>query len=131
MFREGEDICFSFKQGWEFSNLFFALLLKIAQIKERPWAIRSGCSWQKSVSNSLPTTNDLLEKIPKNCIFCMFLTVSPLFCQRATVSNLLTLLFWSEQPERFAQINKRIALLLFCSQKTRSKNRRVNSQPWL
>ena len=131
MFREGEDISFSFKQGWEFANLFFALLLKIAQIKERPWAIRSGCFWQKSVSNSLPTTNDLLEKIPTNCIFCMFLTVFPLFLPKSNREQFAHIALLIREPERFAQINERIALLLFCLQKTHSINRRVNSQPWL
>ena len=104
-----EGMCFQFqggqsnKQGWEFAHLLFALSFKIAQIKERPWLIPSGCSWQKSdcegiaqvpLNKITEVAHDkratwanrschsqkraiLLKKIEKNCIICMCLTVFP------------------------------------------------------
>ena len=36
------------RQGWEFALLLFTLSLKIALLKERPWAIRSRHSFKKS-----------------------------------------------------------------------------------
>ena len=94
------DIQEPLMQGWKF--VLFALWIKIAQIKERPWAICSGCSWKKSdleriaqvALNKRATVSDLLkslfchEQFTQNNVkqivfFRMFFTVFPLFMPKS------------------------------------------------
>ena len=55
-----------------FSSFALVLLLKIAQIKERPWVIGSGRSWQKSIHEQI--AQDALNKkaTMSNCSGCSF-----------------------------------------------------------
>ena len=121
--------------------------------KERSWANRSCCSLLKS--DMIELLSDMIKSLSKNerfawkiCIFCMFLTVFPLFMPKSEALLLLFahLLFFKELPwairschslqksERAIRSKKMklITISLFRSHKklaTCSKNQRANSQP--
>ena len=87
-FDENIYSCIHCRQGWE-----FALSLKIAHFKERPWAICSRRSLQKSdvsgfatdVSKSLSKYEWFARKIR---IFRMFLTVFPLINAQERIAHM-------------------------------------------
>ena len=96
-------------QGWE-----FALLLKIAHFKERPWAICSHHSLKKSEFKQI--AKKMSDSLKKNHIFVCFdsfyfLALVALY-KRATMSDSLLLLFTKERQERVTIFHEQIALLL-------------------
>ena len=96
-----ENSFFPKLQGWEFAHSLFALSLKIAHFKERPWAIRTHHSLQKSNVNDLlvlqanrsQRTSDSLEKFKFFlCFWQFFLFFMPK--SKSLLSLLAHLLFF-------------------------------------
>ena len=82
-----------------FAHSLFALLLKIPQINEPPWAIRSGRSWQKSdLSKLLKNERFTRKNSMKIVFFICFFPVFPLFMPKSESlpSLFAQLLFFKE-----------------------------------